>query len=248
MRITRKNLRRLIERVASIKQAHDEYGEVLFGDERGLDEPNTKKEIARVNKLRDWFAGNLASLKKPEVEIYQDFRKLGLYSDVLDPPSYAKNAYRFTTLSMGKIKTMIRKKIDQITAESGDQIDVYEIKPARLDTLGRKGRSWTNDANAFSEILEDWGFLYSGWGDPKNADDALVFFIADLQQNKDSFLFNPDELEDISAYYAYQKEEIQISPVKLSGGFVYKPVGFIKDKEDWDYAALNDFLRRTGHV
>ena len=248
---------KLVEQITSRIQAKSLFGDYLFGDDRHLpaEDPewNTAPEDALGRRLYKWFHGRVKAFARRDIMTMQQLRGLGMYLDVLEPPS--GTAWRYTPLPWTRVESMLASvsPVDKIDVGDGKTMSVFEIGhkrlPIHLDKpIGRERyrhtRSWTITPTMFGKLARDWG----GLAHSLEPEYPVVFFQADIDANRDSFLLNPAETRSFAAEFAYQNEVLQTGPLTLSGGFVYrpdKPIGQAFTRKKWDQAILSDILARV---
>lgn len=241
--------------------ARDTFGDYLFGDDRHLPvgdpEWNTAPEDALGRRLYKWFHGRVKAFARRDVMMMQQLRSIGMYLDVLEPPSGA--AWRYTPMTWVQVLPMLASvspvgRLDDGQGHTGcvyrlssGVLPVHLQKPEGRERF-RHTRSWTVTPNMFSRLARDWG----GLSHSMEPDRPVVFFSADLDANRQHFLLNPSETSSFAAEFAYQNEVLQTGPITLSGGFVYRPdkeigqgFGIERIRKAWDRMILNDLLSRV---
>ncbi len=221
-------------------QAEEDYGKILFGDARGLGEPDTEAEDELEDHITKWFWGYEDRITPEIIKTFKKMRDHSLYSDFLSPPE-GVSAHRYMSLAWQSAKKFSGAKVDTITSSTGTSIEVYEAKPrARLGLLkGRAASSWTIDNGVFSEMQKHWGWLLH-----YEEDDSLLFLTSNVDDNWDSFAFNPNESKHLAGDYGYQREVIQIGSVSTSGGLVYRAKTRDFEPRSFEDAVLSDMERR----
>lgn len=229
MRITERQLRRLVREAISAQDARQRFGDVMFGSQRQKGEENTEEEQELARKLKSWYNGISDNLDGETVGKIRDLQDTGLYSDVLDPPPGVKRVHRVITLrdkedyddlagepvEIGGIRALSDKERQYL--ESG-VISVNRVRPGSTTSIrsayGAQASSWSASVTAVTEIQKKW--LRN-----RSYDRGLAYLVSDLSQNPKSFAINPDEMQVLAGEYAWQYEVLQVTPtVKLSGGVV----------------------------
>lgn len=221
------SLKSYIHSVLREFDAKDIAGEELFGDSRGKAEPDSRPHEKELDRdIKAWYGGHLPSLTSDDINLLQKLKSSGEYDDVLAPPSGM--AYRFMNMAWANAKSRFSlTRLDETNGGDGDiVIEIWSIAPFKLN-LKRKNRghwktnvnaaSWTVDPDVLRQISNDWGRLLKPYSKKL---DCLAFFKAPITDQ--SFLFNPDEMGSLAGRYEYQKEVIQIAPVQVSEGLLYR--------------------------
>ncbi len=243
-------------------RARDIFGDYLFGDDRQLPEHdpewNTAPEDALGHRLYKWFHGRVKAFARRDILMMQQLRVIGMYHDVLEPPWHA-TAWRYTPMSWEIVQPMLTSvsPVAYLDDGNGHTGSVYRLAPGELPIhlqppegreRFRQTRSWTITPSMFDRLAGAWG----GLAHSLEPDYPVVFFQADVDSNREHFLLNPAETASFAAEFAYQNEILQVGPVTLSGGFVYRPdrelgqgFGCGPARKSWDRMILNDLLSRT---
>jgi len=231
---------------ADIEQAKKDYGQYLFGDIRGKGEPDTEKEKEISKTISNFYAGQLYDFSEEFRDKLKHLRSLGIYNDVLEPPSGL--AYRWVTLPASMTQGFKGQeiKVDFLPAEylketfDALQMKVYAISAGRqyigkssgTTTMRGVADSWTMNPEAIEMMWADMNESFSinselivhkpnqsGVAHNKN---SVMFAVANVDQNRNSFIFNHNEMAPYAKKFdvSYQDEVMQIAPVKLSGGII----------------------------
>lgn len=194
MSILKKYILEVLKEEATAK---DIYGAILFGDERGLGEPNNTREEKLSDAFHDAFSGFMDSLTPANVQRLVKLRDEGKYLDVLQVPAYAKRAWRVIEVNPTNKKFfggMDPREITdpQLFNQSLDMplfhyaVNSWTISPQSLRSLAREFVG----AGAFQVILS-----------------------LDLSSQRDAFILNPTNLQQVNQDYFWQAEIWQIAPV-----------------------------------
>jgi hypothetical protein len=198
MRITGKQLRQIIRRTLKEEAtAKDIYGAILFGDERGLGEPNNTREEQLSDKFHDTFTGFMDALTPASVQKLVKLRDEGKYLDVLQVPAYAKRAWR-----------------------------IIEVNPTNKKFFGGMDPKEIIEPQLFNQSLSMPMFRYAvnSWTISPQALRALakevlgvgafqVILSADLTSQSDAFILNPGNLQQVNQDFFWQAEIWQVAPV-----------------------------------
>lgn len=198
MQITEMHLRQLIRQIINEEAKHD-YGSVLFGDERGLDEPDTQSEKELSKKFSDYFSGETYAIRSNDVQRLKKLHDEGKYLDILQIPSYAKRAWRVI-----EVKHATKKYFDRLNPRGNTFNDpkLFE-KQLNLPVWRHAVNSWTISPNALRDLAVDI----------LNEKSYEVIFSVDLTTQRDAFILNPTNLEKINPHYFWQAEIWQIKPI-----------------------------------
>jgi len=181
----------------------EEFGEFLFGDERGLSEPNTEEEQKLGSDLHRHYHGMMSQLSRWVPKLV-DLERQGEYADFLSVPDHYQYAYRALSLSDQDMHTIFGNKFKEETGGSHVISGKFRL-PGKYDT--REHFSWTVSVGAMRELADDWQTLHiRGTGRP-----WLVMVRAPISENH--FLLNPDETEPFADEFSYQKEVISVGEV-----------------------------------
>tara|TARA_R110000803_G_scaffold175569_2_gene238100 strand:- start:50 stop:802 length:753 start_codon:yes stop_codon:yes gene_type:complete len=226
----------------STQQAHERFGDVLFGSARKLPEDDTPEEAELSNRMRQWYWGSLGSIRPSDTETLMSLSDTGLYDDVL-APEIGKIAYRNAAMSWDQAKQLLMpgKVIEtyEYRGWSDDEKPIttgyaYDMGPQVLslqagsDRENVPARSWSSERAAFVRLMKRWT------GEdvmrrPSPGRECLVYFIANIDDNRDSFLFNHNGTRKLAGRFAGQKEVIQVGPVQISGGVICRFTGDYTD-------------------
>jgi len=198
MRITEKQLRQIIRRTLKEEAtAKDIYGAILFGDERGLGEPNNTREEQLSDMFHDTFTGEMNALSPFDVKRLVKLRDEGKYLDVLQVPAYSKRAWRVIEVNATNKKFfggVDPKEIiePQLFNQSLDMpmfryaVNSWTISPQSLRALATE----VVGVGAFQVILS-----------------------LDLSSQRDAFILNPGNLQQVNQDFFWQAEIWQVAPV-----------------------------------
>ena len=200
MRITEKRLRQII-RHALKEEATDAdiYGQILFGDERGLDEPNTSQESAIADAFEDTFIGNMDSLRPVDVQKLVKLRDEGKYTDILQVPPYAKRAWRIIEVKPRDVKFF--GGLDPYKDDFNDP-KLFNQK-LNMPLFNYAVNSWTVHPQALRTLSKE----VVGMGQ------FQVILSADLSTQRDAFILNPSNLQPLNPQFFWQAEIWQVAPV-----------------------------------
>ncbi len=223
----------------------DMFGEVMFGDSRGLGEPDTIPEENLESMLGDWYQGYgvAADLFKDIVAL----RDSEMYDDVFAPP-YGKTAYRIIIIPWADIKSRLSDTEPftsvKLTPWSGLE-EEDGLEPPEAVAMGYKmapgslsdsiPASWTIDSSALMRVHDSMKGLarHAPYG---VSDLAIVIMEAEVS---DAFVLNPAEMDKVSPYN--EEEVVQVEPVRLSGGNAFRV--FMSGVEVVDFKeVMNDLI------
>lgn len=169
------------------KDALEDFGEILFGEFRKKDEPDTDYEDRIFNMVYKWVDGDFMDsdlLSNDEKEVFRRFNKLKeLYPDVLKPDS-TKDIYR------------------AVSAE-----DVIEFGEAEfdkddfvfLDTRGIKWYSIQRPYYPYKEV-ESWTYgFYEALEFAHGMVKAPRFIVKEPKAETDDLLFDIDFINQVSS-------------------------------------------------
>ena len=183
----------------------DVYGQYLFGTDRGLPEPDNEPEMDMNDKFRNVFDGFMSDMTKQDVDLLVKLRDEGKYADILQVPPYAKRAWRTIQVTMSKIPPALHPGINKNTA-----IRTQMFKQAQVFTgnvtmplHNYSVNSWTISHQALSRLAqEDIG-----------EGDYIILLSVDLSSQKNKFILNPGNLQQVNFMYFWQAEIWQVAPV-----------------------------------
>ena len=240
----------LEKRAAPEASADDIYGEYLFGaptDSRSTDtvlrifrddvdppEPNTYAEYRLMQALKNWFKGDRESVDAEMISLLNQLRQQGKYSTVLEPPS--GYAYRLLSIKADKWKPL----------QSGDALnrlgkgEFVAVEGGQLkQKRGQLVSSWTIDKKMFVNSLRRFRSLLL------RGHDTFVICAADVDANRNNFLFNPKYTRKLAGSYDWQEEILQTGPINVSAsyfGSIYDQAGFTVHEEKDVLRNLEDML------
>lgn len=209
-------------------QAKEKFGDVLFGSGRYKDEKDTEEESEIFDRLRNWYYGN-KPITDQDLNTLIDLYKSGLYLDFLQPPS--TDVCRVVATYFDKVKD----KVSPI-GKVNNEIEVYKINPFTMGfgEYNRKYASWAIEKQGAASFMKSAVASFKSY-----EKDSVCFYFANTDENKGSFMINPDETKNFS--FGYERETFQIDDVKVNGGVCYKlinysfgqaPSNFISEIED----------------
>ncbi len=205
MKIFKKSITEIFKEETS---SSDIFGKYLFGSDRGL--PTRKNpEIDKPNEhdfktdLNHHYRGSMEKLNS-WIPIIDKLERDGKYTDFLTVPSKYKYAYRI----MGDISLPTLTKILGYEPTSYKAGEIYEEKKNIRFTVDKRFHySWTVDPEVFLDIIDDWGTVSND-----NNNSFVIIVRAPIKSNR--FLLNPEETEEYSQDYSYQKEIISVGDIK----------------------------------
>lgn len=191
----------------------ENYGEVLFGPER-LDvpqpaEPNTPSEDQAWNAFHTHYLGGRDSNLVANLPQIIAAKRQGKYRDFLDVPEHYKFAYRL----MADVPVELMKTGFGFDANDSAKAVSGVLSGGTYESSLNRISSWTVDVAVLPKIVKDFGKLYR-----KHAHSYHVLLLAKLENNRDSFLINPDKYKvapELAGQFSYQKEIISYAPVEL---------------------------------
>ena len=233
MKISRRAIRRIIREALTPQGAQQKYGSVLFGDARGLGEPDTPPEDELEAALDRWGGSGpgspelQAALQARHIEELRDLYDSGLYSDVLKPRS--KKALRFIKLDSAKASELARGRGKRVEFNGHVIGALYIIRGKRFPILpGMPAASWTESfANDRLDYLFDL--------DPDKP--CGLFAVARTDgPNEGALLFNPWEMGEIGSFEA-ETELLQIEDLNEVDMHILIPVPGAEEEMS-DYIAI----------
>ena len=206
MRITEKRLRQII-RSALKEEATEEdvYGNYLFGDERGLPETDNEAELNLSDRFHSAFDGFMKDVTPSDVANLLKLRDEGKYADVLEVPAYAKRAWRVIEVDLKKLPDFLLPNVPQDTSVRTQMFSGAKLFRGKvtLPLHNYSINSWTITSQAMSQIaLED-----------TDMGECLVILSCDLSFQKNKFILNPGNLQQLNPNYFWQAEIWQVAPV-----------------------------------
>ena len=196
MRLTESQLRRAIRRYLQEKAGPDDvYGQFLFGDARGLDEPDTSEESELQNKFGEFFNGFPDDLGAEDVKKLIDLRNEDKYTDVLDVPAKYRQAWRVIELSA----------LNSLGIESKPDLEKPQVfKTKKVMQLYRSSaNSWTVSDDALMRLIDD----------KVTHERYVVILCVDLERERKNFILNPEVTGVVNPFYNWQAEIWQVSSV-----------------------------------
>lgn len=185
--------------------ADDVFGQYLFGDDRGLPERDNEPEMDMNDKFKGTFTGFMNDLEKSDVDLLVKLRDEGKYLDILQVPPYAKRAWRMIQVTMSKIPPALHPGINKNTAIRTQMFKQAQVFTGNvtMPVHGYSVNSWTISPQALSQLAkEDLG-----------GGDYTIILSVDLSSQKNKFILNPGNMQQINPEYFWQAEIWQIAPV-----------------------------------
>jgi hypothetical protein len=194
------------------KWIREDFGKVLFAPDRKdvpkPAEPNTKDEQQAWEAFKKHYIGGKdGDLVRALPDILAAKRK-GLYREFLEVPSTYKYAYRLMSDMTSELMSTAAGVVPDLSVSKGQKRGgVYKPKPSSPVS------SWTVEPAVVSRLLQDFGSLYR-----RNQNSYHILLVAQIAQNRDGFIINPDKYDDVPAMagqFSYQREIISVKPIKL---------------------------------
>lgn len=185
--------------------ANDIFGQYLFGTDRGLPEPDNEPEMDMNDKFKSTFTGFMSDMTKQDVDILVKLRDEGKYTDILQVPPYAKRAWRTIEVNMSKIPPALHPGINKNTAIRTQVFSQAQVFTGNVTMPLHKYsvNSWTISHQALSQLTqEDLG-----------EGDYIILLSADLSSQKNKFILNPGNMQQVNPEYFWQAEIWQVAPV-----------------------------------
>lgn len=218
MRITRKEIRKIIKEQMSVEDVESLYGKFLFGDERKKKEPNTRIEQNLADNLRAWYFDQ-EHLSREKFQELIDLWSSGRFSDVLDTPS--GTCFRCLIIPSEKLSlppSPVRKvKNTEVLVYEipGTSVSIYPDKFYASWSLGVEGAEHFL-THQVAENIFDYPVKEKGTAP------SLLVWIGNTEENQENFIMNPKEIEELS--FSDEKEIFQIKNVLTQKGFIYTGV------------------------
>ena len=220
MMIEKKTLREAFSHLFEKVTAKKPFEEYLFGDARGLDEPDVDDEGDLADSFNDYFDGS-GEMPAHQIALLKKLRSQGTYTDVLNVPDKYQYAWRIIEVDDGvwKIppafvpKSMWGRKIKLTVLDDVIDLPLFKNKPNSVE-------SWTVDPKAIAAMGEE--DIYE---DKK----LLVIFQVDLSSQRNAFMCNPDELSGLNEDYGWQQEIWQVEKVTCNKRIIVSKENFSDD-------------------
>lgn len=205
------------------KNLHKDYGQKLFGDERGLDEPDTEKEKELLKVINDWVGGESFKFNKETEKAFKILHSLKKYApEILNPESNVLyRGVKFNLLGLGL------KNIEKEDFEFDSSIGYYVSKKTYSYTPHKKIQSWTPKLNGLMKTIKGIS------GDSRTSSKYFIIFKCKFPEK--SLLFNPTFLNRIS----YRMHDVEENEVLHFGNSKIK-VQILLSEEDYDYSFNQD--------
>ena len=202
------------------------FGKYLFGDERGLKEPNNSREKLLLQKFREVFTGDMRALTPGEIRTLVSLRDAGKYCDVLSVPREAARAWRIVELDIENHPDLLQGCEDRFFPRPVKFSGNLRM-PMRP---GYTVVSWTISKDSARDMIK------------KSLDkgNTLVLMSANLDKQRDKFLLNPEELENVNELYSWQNEIWQISAAEIDTWSVMSSEKLGVEVSDDDIAIMVD--------
>lgn len=183
----------------------DVFGMYLFGTDRGLPEPDNEPEMDLNDKFNNTFTGFMDDLKKSDVDLLVKLRDEGKYTDILQVPPYAKRAWRVIEVKMSQIPASLHPGIDKNTAIRNQTFSQAQSFTGNV-TMPLHNyyvNSWTISSQSLKQVAQE----------ELGVGNYVIILSADLSSQKDKFLLNPGNMQDVNPKYFWQAEIWQIAPI-----------------------------------
>lgn len=206
MRITEKRLRHIIRSTLKEEATEDDvYGKYLFGDERRLPEPDTEEELELSDKFHSAFDGFMNDLTFADVKQLIKLRDEGKYTDILEVPSYAKRAWRVIEADLSQIPANLHPGIDKNAAIKNRTFSEAQLFTGNVTLPLHRYyvNSWTINRQSMEQLA----------GEDLGTGNHRIIFSLDLPSQKDKFLLNPGNMQQVNPNYFWQAEIWQVAPV-----------------------------------
>ncbi len=211
-------------------------------------EKNTPEEKKFIEKLYNWFNGNLvaSSLNNFADDLIElkPLIRSGKYPELQPPPG---KVYRGIALSADQLKNFLG--LEEFTIKAGEYKTINKggvLSPQKIKnyTAGKPISSWTTDAMTAGIFAT--GTSTTGTG-------ALnVIFVANTSNRANYFFLNPDKIlksyHDPITEHENEKEVIAVGPVKFDSVIVYSKVDIMPEDSPAAktkkilYAAFNNVI------
>lgn len=185
--------------------ADDVFGQYLFGDDRGLPERDTELEMDMNDKFKSTFTGFMSDITKADVDLLVKLRDEGKYTDILQVPPYAKRAWRMIEVTMSKIPPALHPGINKNTAIRSQVFSQAQLFTGNvtMPLHSYNVNSWTISPQALKQLANE----NLGEGD------HIVLLSVDLSSQKNKFILNPGNMQQVNPEYFWQAEIWQVVPV-----------------------------------
>ena len=210
MKISRRAIRRIIREALTPQGAQQKYGSVLFGDARGLGEPDTPPEDELEAALGRWGGSGAGSeslrtsLLPDHVSDLRDMAGMGEWNDVLAIPEWADKAFRFISVTRKAAAEMSASApAEPVFGEMG-QVGTKQVVVAPSFPLlpGMPAASWSLDLGTG---YLDWVIEQVGSG-PKPC--AVIAVARTGGPNFGALVLNPEVLGGAGIGTFSQEQEV----------------------------------------